>query len=42
VFEDEVKGQANPAVYEEQIGFFEMTLDVPGVNEAMRRARGET
>jgi betaine reductase len=41
VFEDEVKGQADPAVYEEQIGFFEMTLDVPGVTQAMRRARGE-
>jgi glycine/sarcosine/betaine reductase complex component A len=42
VFEDEVKGQADPDVYEEQIGFFELTLDVPGVTEAMRRARGET
>jgi hypothetical protein len=29
-------------VYEEQIGFFEMTLDVQEVKEAMRRARGET
>jgi len=42
VFEDEVKQQADDSVYEEQIGFFEMTLDVDGVNEAMRRARGET
>ena len=42
VFEDEVKAQADPAVYEEQIGFFEMTLDVAAVNEAMRRARGAT
>ncbi len=41
VFEDEVKAQADPAVYEEQIGFFEMTLDVAGVTAAMRRARGE-
>jgi glycine/sarcosine/betaine reductase complex component A len=40
VFEDEVKEQSDPAVYEEQIGFFAMTLDVGGVNEAMRRARG--
>jgi glycine reductase len=41
VFEDEVKTQADGSVYEERIGFFEMTLDVDGVKEAMRRARGE-
>jgi glycine reductase len=41
VFEDEVKEQAVAAVYAEQIGFFAMTLDVAGVIEAMRRARGE-
>ena len=41
VFEDEVKNQADRAVYEEQIGFFEMTLDTEEVKEAMRRARGE-
>ena len=41
VFEDEVKNQADRAVYEEQIGFFEMTLDTQEVKEAMRRARGE-
>ena len=40
VFEDEVKAQSDGAVYEEQIGFFEMTLDVDGVNAAMKRARG--
>jgi glycine reductase len=41
VFEDEVRRQADPAVYEEQIGFFAMTLDVGSVTEAMRRARGD-
>src|SRR6476659_9325574 len=41
VFEDDVKEQADRSVYEEQIGFFEMTLDVEEVKEAMRRARGE-
>ncbi len=41
VFEDEVKQQADASVYEAQIGFFEMTLDVAGVNEAMKRARGD-
>ena len=42
VFEDEVKEQADASVYEAQIGFFEMTLDVDGVKDAMKRARGET
>ncbi len=42
VFEDDVKEQSDRSVYEEQIGFFEMTLDVEEVKEAMRRARGET
>ena len=41
VFEDEVKEQADDGVYEAQIGFFEMTLDVDGVKDAMKRARGE-
>lgn len=42
VFEDEVKEQADGAVYEAEIGFFEMTLDTEQVKEAMKRARGET
>jgi glycine/sarcosine/betaine reductase complex component A len=42
VFEDDVKEQADDGVYEAQIGFFEMTLDVAGVKDAMKRARGET
>ena len=42
VFEDEVKEQADSAVYEAEIGFFEMTLDTEQVKEAMKRARGET
>jgi glycine/sarcosine/betaine reductase complex component A len=41
VFEDEVREAADPAVYEDKIGFYAMTLDVEGVKEAMRRARGE-
>jgi betaine reductase len=41
VFEDEVKAQADPAVYEAEIGFFAMTLEVDEVTTAMRRARGE-
>jgi len=41
IFEDDVKQQADAEVYQAQIGFFEMTLDVEGVRAAMRRARGE-
>lgn len=41
VFEDEVKEQADDDVYEAQIGFFEMTLDVDEVKAAMKRVRGE-
>ena len=41
VFEDEVKEQADDGVYEAQIGFFEMTLDVDEVKAAMKRARSK-
>ncbi len=41
VFEDQVKAQADPAVYEEQVGFFALSFDTEAINAAMRRARGE-
>jgi betaine reductase len=41
VFEDVVKEQADAAVYEEHVGFLEMTLDPDAVKAAMRSARGE-
>ena len=41
IFEDEVKEQADPAVYEEEVGFFELSFDTETVKEAMKRARGE-
>jgi glycine reductase len=41
VFEDQVKEQADPAVYEEQVGFFALSFDVEAINAAMRRARGD-
>ena len=41
IFEDEVKEQADPAVYEEQVGFFEVSFDTQTIKEAMMRARGE-
>lgn len=42
IFEDEVKDQADPAVYEEQVGFFALSFDTGSINQAMRRARGES
>jgi hypothetical protein len=41
VFEDDVKEQCDPDVYESEIGFFAMTLAVGEVVAAIRRARGE-
>jgi betaine reductase len=39
IFEDEVKEQVDPKVYETEVGFLEMTLDTEAVKEAMRRYR---
>jgi glycine/sarcosine/betaine reductase complex component A len=41
IFEEEVKEQVDPALYEDRIGFLELTLDVDAVRRAMRRARGD-
>lgn len=40
IFEDEVKEQIDPSVYEEQVGLLELALDTEAVREAMKRARG--
>ena len=39
IFEDEVKAQVDPTVYEEQIGLLELALDTDAVKEAMAKAR---
>jgi betaine reductase len=39
IFEVEVKDQIDPAVYQTQVGFLEMTLDVGAVREVMGRVR---
>jgi betaine reductase len=39
IFEDEVKRQVDPAVYQTQVGFLEMTLDAGAVREVMGRVR---
>ncbi len=40
IFEDEVKQQVDPAVYEDQVGLLELALDTDAVKETMRKARG--
>ena len=42
MFEDEVKAQADPAVYEAEIGFFAMTLDGGGASDASGPPGGVT
>jgi glycine/sarcosine/betaine reductase complex component A len=41
ILEPEVKEQVDPAVYSEQVGLLELTLDVEAVRSAMRKMRGE-
>jgi glycine/sarcosine/betaine reductase complex component A len=40
IFEDEVKAQVDPDVYEDQVGLIELALDTDSVKETMRKARG--
>lgn len=39
VLDEDVKQQADPGVYEEQVGLLEMTIDTALVREAMRKVR---
>jgi glycine/sarcosine/betaine reductase complex component A len=41
IFEDEVKEQIEPAMYEEHIGFLELSLDADAVRRAMAERRRE-
>ena len=41
IFEDEVREQVDPAVYEEQVGLVEMAVDSEAVKTAMKKLRGE-
>ena len=42
VFEDDVKAQADPDVYREQVGFAELSFDAAAVREAIHSARHAT
>lgn len=39
VFEQEIKGEADPSVWEEQIGMMEMVLDTEGLAAAVKKIR---
>ena len=39
ILEEDLKEQVDPAVYDEQVGLLEMTLDTGAVREAMRKVR---
>lgn len=41
ICEDEVKAEADPAVYDEQVGMMEMVMDVPAIHEEMEGIRKE-
>ena len=39
ILDEDVKAQADPGVYDEQVGLLEMSLDTDTVREAMRKLR---
>lgn len=39
ILDEEVKGQVDPAVYAEQVGLLEMTIDTAAVRAAMEKVR---
>lgn len=42
IFEDEVKRQVDPGVYQEQVGLLELSLDTDAVKAAMAKLRGQS
>ena len=41
ICEDEVKAEADPSVYDEQVGMMEMVMDVPDITKEMTTIREE-
>jgi len=41
IFEDDLRAQVDPAIYEDQIGFVELAVDSDAVKAAMKKLRGE-
>lgn len=42
IVEDEIRRQIDPSVYEQEVGFLELTLDFSAVPDTMQRIRGES
>ncbi len=42
VTENEIKCQVDPALYDEEVGVAEMVLDVPMIQDAVRKVRERT
>jgi betaine reductase len=41
IFEDDVRAQVEPKLYEDRIGFVELAVDSEAVKAAMKKLRGE-
>jgi glycine/sarcosine/betaine reductase complex component A len=41
IFEDDLRAQVDPAIYDDQIGFVELAVDSDAVKTAMKKFRGE-
>lgn len=41
IFEDDVRRQVDPAIYEDRVGFVELAVDSDAVRAAMKNLRGE-
>ncbi len=41
IFEDDLREQVDPAIYDERIGFVELAVDSDAVKAAMKKLRGE-
>ena len=40
ILEDDIKEQIEPSIYQQQIGFIELSIDTEAVKEAMQKVRG--
>jgi betaine reductase len=41
IFEDDLRKQVDPAIYDERVGFVELAIDSDAVKSAMKRLRNE-
>lgn len=41
IFEDDLRGQVDPTIYDERVGFVELAVDSDAVKATMKKLRGE-